>query len=337
MKRRNITAAVAAMGMLVLILDGKTALTGASEGIGLCLRTLIPSLFPFFLLSILLTSSLSGETLPFLRPVTDACKIPDGAQSLLAIGFLGGYPVGAQNVAVLYRSGQISGRQAARLIACCNNAGPAFLFGILGPMFTAKTTPWLLWAVHIASALLVTILLPGGTDTKAVQVPRRHIAITSALEQSVKVMALVCGWVVLMRMVIAFLERWFLWLLPVAVQAAICGILELSNGCIRLSQIEQEGLRFILAGGLLSLGGLCVTLQTASVTDGISMRLYFPGKVLQCCISVLLCCVLQPVFPAAARCEFFIPMLFAGAAAILCLMFLRYSEKSCGIPVLSGV
>ena len=46
--------------MLALILDGRTAIDGARQGIELCLRTVIPSLFPFFVLSILLTSSLLG-------------------------------------------------------------------------------------------------------------------------------------------------------------------------------------------------------------------------------------------------------------------------------------
>ena len=40
------------LGMLALILDGRTAIEGARQGIGLCLRTVIPSLFPFFVLSI---------------------------------------------------------------------------------------------------------------------------------------------------------------------------------------------------------------------------------------------------------------------------------------------
>ena len=49
MKSRNQlwTGLTGAAGMLVLILDAKTALAGAKEGIQLCLYTVIPSLFPF--------------------------------------------------------------------------------------------------------------------------------------------------------------------------------------------------------------------------------------------------------------------------------------------------
>lgn len=338
MKHRNLyTACAAASGMLVLILDGTTALTGAAEGIKLCLNTLIPSLFPFILLSILLTGAISGQRLPLLDRIAALCKMPGGTGSLLAIGLLGGYPVGAQNVALLYRSRQLSAGQAAQMIAFCNNAGPAFVFGVLGSMFSDPFIPWVLWAVHILSALSVGILLPGNAVASGVQPLSRRLRLTEALEQAVRTMGLVCGWVVVMRMVLAFLERWFLWMLPPAAQVAICGVLELSNGCIRLSSLECEGTRFVLAAAMLSLGGICVTLQTASVTEGISMKLYFPGKLLQCSISILLACLLQPMcFPQQTE-SWLLSTVIGMVIGIMSISSLRFCKKRSGIPAMVGV
>lgn len=331
MKKRNLyTAIAAALGMLVLILDGKTALSGASEGVMLCLHTLIPSLFPFFVLSILLTGALSGQTVSILRFAAKLCKIPAGAESLLAIGLLGGYPVGAQNVALMHQTGKLSDEDAARMIAFCNNAGPAFIFGILSSMFSNPIVLWLLWGIHIISAIAVGIVLPGGPGSGPTQPLKRQIRLTDALEMSVRVMAPVCGWVVLMRMMLAYLDRWFLWLLPQPVQIAVCGILELSNGCIRLAQLPDEHLRFLLAAALLSLGGICVSLQTISVTDGISKRYYFPGKILQCCISILLASILRPGdYP-------FITVI-AAVIGTGCVLTLRFWKKSSRIPAMVGV
>lgn len=331
------TAAAAAIGMLVLIFDGKTALSGASDGVNLCLTTLIPSLFPFFLLSTMLTGALSGQTIRLLRPIAAACKIPKGAESLLAIGVLGGYPVGAQNVALLHHTGQLSKEQAARMITFCNNAGPAFIFGVLGSMFSDSKIPWLLWLIHIASALLVGMLLPGSRAEDSVQALSRPITMTDALTQAVKVMALVCGWVVLMRLILAFLERWFLCLVPPVVRVVVAGFLELSNGCVRLARIENEGLRFILASAMLAAGGVCVTLQTASVAQEIPLLLYFPGKLLQCGISILLSCAFQFVFPAQMRqnCSGITP--FVAVFCFLCFLLLKNIEKRTGISYLCSV
>lgn len=338
MNKHNLRTAIAASAaMLVLILDGKTALSGAAEGIWICLNTLIPSLFPFFLLSILLTGALRGQSIPFLRPVAKICRIPKGAEPLLAIALLGGYPVGAQNVALSYQAGHLTSAQAARMIAFCNNAGPAFIFGILSSMFSIPAAPWLLWAIHIFSALSVGILLPGMEERNAVPLSSRPIRLTDALAKAVHTMALVCGWVVVVRMTLSFLERWILWILPLPLQIAVSGILELSNGCLQLERLHNEGLRFILASGFLALGGICVTLQTCSVTEGISMKLYFPGKLLQCAVSIILSCLVQFIFPSHLRYGSIALLSIFVAILVGFMVALQYYKKSSGIPVSVGV
>lgn len=323
--------------MVVLIVDGKTALNGAAEGIELCLQSLIPSLFPFFILSTILTSSLSGQSIHLLQPIAKMCRIPSAYTSLVAVGFLGGYPVGAQNVAILYRKGLLTRMQASRMIVFCNNAGPAFLFGILGSMFSDTKIPWILWSVHIASALLVGILLPGGDDGNVTKLSDHRISLPGALELSVKAMALVCGWVVIGRMLLAFLQRWFLWLFQDWVQILVSGLLELSNGCIQLRNIQYEGLRFIMAAAFLSLGGICVTLQTASVTESVPLDLYFPGKLLQCCFSVAACSLLQFIFPDGEQCISGIPFYISAVVGIILILFLRFQKNNSRISVHVGV
>ena len=267
----------------------------------MCIRTLIPSLFPFFVLSVLLTGALSGQAGKYLRSIGTICKVPEGAESLIAVSILGGYPAGAQNVSVLFGRGQINASQAARLLAFCNNAGPAFIFGVLGSIFPSKATPWYLWLIHLLSAFFVASILPDTNEGSKIRLESTKIRITDALSQGVKVMALVCGWVIFMRIILLFMDVWFLHYLPNPIQIVASGILELSNGCIRLSELENDGLRFLISSGLLSLGGLCVTMQTASVAEGLDMRLYYPGKLLQCSISILLSCLFQFSFPPASR------------------------------------
>ena len=101
-------------------------------------------------------------------------------------------------------------------------------------------------------------------------------------------MATVCGWVVLFRVLLAFLKRWFFWILPAAVQVAVTGILELSNGCCELLAVTDVSDRFCICSGILAFGGLCVTMQTVSVTAGLSLKPYFWGKLLQTLFSLAL-------------------------------------------------
>ena len=286
MKRNQIWWGItASAGMLMLILDSSTALNGAKEGLALCIQSLIPSLFPFFVLSSLLTGALLGTDLPFLRPIGKLLQIPDGCESLLIPGFLGGYPAGAQCIGQAFRQGNISEANARRLLLFCNNAGPSFLFGVLGPMFPEKWMLWALWGIQISAALFCARCFPGHQEKNTVQ-RSTGISINEALSGSVRTMGAVCGWVVLFRTGIAFAGKWGLRSLPVAAQVLVTGLLELSNGCLGLLSVDDIRVRFLLCSAMLSLGGMCVAMQTASVIGSLSLCPYLGGKLLQCIFSL---------------------------------------------------
>lgn len=272
---------LAGLGIFMLILDGKTVLAGAAQGVVLCLQTVIPALFPFFVLSIYLTRNAAGRPGPLLRSLGRFLGMPPGAEGLLIPGFLGGYPVGAQAVAEAWRSGRLSQAQARHLMMFCSNPGPAFLFGMVASYFSKGWMVLAMWGILLLSAAITALIARPGEDG-AVSIPAHSkITLPQALSQAVQVMALVCGWVVLFRGLLAFLSRWVLWLLPVPAQVAAAGLLELSNGCCLLDAIADEQVRFCLCCTLLAFGGVCVTMQTASVSAGLPIRWYLLGKGIQ--------------------------------------------------------
>ena len=334
--KKRLSGILSAFGMLVLILDAKTAITGAKEGIELCLMTIIPSLFPFFVLSILLTTNLSGARSKFLRPIGRLCKMPEGSESLLLIGLLGGYPTGAQAVTQTYESGFLGKEQAQRLLAFCSNAGPAFLFGICGSLFPEKWMVWMLWAVHVLSALAVAIVLPGETDDRLTCSTASHISLPQALDRALKTAARVCGWVVLFRIVIAFSEKWILRQTGMVWTVWLSGLLELTNGCCQLSCIENIGLRFLLASLFLAFGGICVTMQTVSVTASLGIGTYVRGKLLQTVFSILLSLLLQAILFTDGWKIHANPILLMIPACYLLFVLIKYEKKS-SIPARSLV
>ena len=291
--RKSINFILSTPALLALILDSRTGFSAAREGVRLCISTLIPSMFPFFVLSILLTGSLAGQPIKFLRPLTKLLRIPEGAESLLAIGLLGGYPIGAQNVIAAYRQGCLSPGDTQRMAVFCNNAGPAFLFGYLGTLFENPIYPWIIWLIHIESALFVGWILPGGTAKTTIATSCKSQPISQVLNQALRVMGQVCGWVILFRVLIGFLERWLFWAIPNSVSIFLTGLLELSNGCIQLTSFPSNGLRMVMASAFLGFGGLCVSLQTYSIADSFYIPMYLPGKILQGCVAFLLAYLVQ--------------------------------------------
>lgn len=280
----------AALGLLVLIFDSRRALEGARSGLELCIQTVIPSLFPFFLLSMQLTNSHWQTNFCSMQFLCKVFRIPKTAEAVLIPAFLGGYPVGAKCVADLYQRNQISQKEAQRLLTFCSNAGPAFLFGMVSGFFPEQKMVWLLWLIHILSAALTSATVPAEKTEHNIPQPEKTAGKPSIIWSAAKAMCLVCCWVIVFRIIITFLNGWFLWMLPKWLQTLIMGSLELTNGCCELSQITDVNMRFILCSCILAFGGISVLFQTASVTQGLPIRCYIKGKLMQTTFSFLLSC-----------------------------------------------
>ena len=337
MKRgKTLSAIFAAIAMLVLILDSRTALAGATEGIQLCLHSVVPALFSFFIFSIILTNAAYGDRIPFMLPVGNMCGIPRGSEALLLVGFLGGYPTGAQAVAQAFETRKLTRRDAQRMLGFCSNAGPAFIFGILASQFDIKWVPLALWIIHIFAAILTGWLLPGKSSEKISVSSPLKLSWTQALIRAVKSMAYICGWIILFRVAHAFLQRWILWLFPTEIQIITAGILELTNGCCMLSHIENTGLRFIICSAMLAFGGLCVGMQTFSVCSSTGIGWYFRGKTVQTLISIILSYFIQLLFFVQVYQNLTLPVISTFLLCVTAVLIYK-QKKISGNSLLLGV
>ncbi len=278
--KKILTAGLAGFVMVLLIVDGQAALQSAADGITLCLRTVTPSLFPFLFLCSLITASFWGEKIPWLRRIAKQLGIPKGGESLLLCAFLGGYPAGAQMIGTLFQEGKLNRQEAQRLLPLCNNAGPAFLFGMVAMQFPSMDMVAALWVIQILSVFFAGAFT-AGSNASSVSLCGNKSSISEILNRSVRTMAVICGWILLFQIMNGFLDRWVLWYFPREFRILIRGILELSAGCCGLGQIASPDLRFLVCTLMLSFGGLCVTMQTASVIGDLSLPQYIGAKLLQ--------------------------------------------------------
>lgn len=309
--------------ILCLLFDANTALEGMTEGITLCLNSVIPSLMPFIFLSILLSAGLSGLSFSFLGKAAAYCGIPKGAEPVFLFGCLGGYPVGAQIIRLQYETGSLKKETARQLLGFCSNAGPSFIFGIAATAFSFSAAGWMLWLVQILSALSVAVAFKRSDPDSVSYVENNSVTTSEALKKTCSTIAIICGWVVLFRTLLCYLNKLFFYTLPVWLRIWIAGIFELTNGCIALPFIEPELLRFCICAGMLSFGGICVAMQTASVTKDLGMGLYFPGKVLQSLFSCLLAYAFYSIFIAGELLFGLIP----GLLTVIFIFFVRILTK----------
>ena len=295
-------------GFAALLLLPEETAAAVTEGLRLCVSVLIPALFPFFIcVNLAAKLGLTARLARLLAPALGQLLHISGAGgSALLLGALGGYPSGAQCVAALRSSGQLSSQEAEYLLLFCNNAGPAYLFGVVGGVLCGSPAlAVLLWAFHLLSALAVGLLHRPKAGSCTAELPPLPQPETGAFLASVReagqtlfqITALVTAFSVLSRLLTLAASA----LLPSAACALLIGMLELSGGMNALCALALPlRWKLTMASFLLGFGGLCVRMQTRAVLApaGLTGRGMLAAKLTQGLIAAaltFLACTLRPV------------------------------------------
>ena len=325
--RDGLLGAVLLCCAIALVCWPKEVSAAVRDGLGLCYNVIIPSLFPFFILtSLVISLGLAGYLGRLLEPVMrplfhvgGACAAP------LALGFVGGYPVGARAALTLYESGQCTKTEAERLLAFCNNSGPAFILGVVGAsVFGDSRVGLLLCLTHLAASLCVGLVFRfyrwgdkesrGQRAAPPIRAERFTSAFTGAVKGAITSTLNICAFVMCFTVIIrllslsgiltglaALLGRLLspLGFSEVWAQRLLTGLLELSSGVWSLMGDGTLQGKAAMAAFLLGWAGISVHCQVLSflAESGLNIRTYIGGKLLHGVFSALLTALLFRVFP----------------------------------------
>lgn len=276
----------------------------------LCLSLILPSLFPFFVLSVLLNRlGLPGYLGRLLTPLASRVYGVTGAgASALLIGLTGGYPLGAAYIADMERSGAITAREGERLLAFCNNSGPAFIIGAVGAgAFGSGKAGLLLYLCHVLSAMLTGLFFRQKDYCREIPPLRLDTvyisqALPEAVKQAMGALLNVCGFVMCFTVLVGLLDAGGAFSLLCGqlsaafglelqfTHAALTGVLELGSAAGALRGLSPTPLNMALAAGILGWGGISVHFQTLAVLAGSKIKgaLHFAGRLISASIGMVL-------------------------------------------------
>lgn len=143
----------------ILIFPSEAA-GGIADGMKYSAEMLVPSLFPFMVLSSFMIRSGASDILgKLLAPVTEKVfRLPRDSGTAIVMSFIGGFPVGAKCVRLLYDSGRINERQAERMMLFCVCSGPGFLVtGVGSLLLHNEMSGWILYLSQLVSGMLIGI------------------------------------------------------------------------------------------------------------------------------------------------------------------------------------
>ncbi len=290
--------------LALLLRNSEIAVRYISDGLSLCAKTLIPSLFPFLVISELLVSGGAIRPLENLlaRPFRSFLGISGESGCALLLGFLCGFPLGTKTAASLYRQGRISLEELQHLIIFCNVPSLAFLvFAVGDSLLGSRSLGVELYVITLLSSLLIGVLsnrlfqksTPRSAPpcSSSVSEPRSPLTVfTEAVGNSATAMIRICAFVLFFSALVGVLERI---LTPVSLSqettALIFGIFELTGGVARAAACAPVVAPYLCAA-LAGWSGLSVHFQIMSLCDGIplSFSSYFLAKLGHGALNVLL-------------------------------------------------
>jgi len=303
-------------GMILLAFAGllanpKEISHAAREGIYLCLDVIIPTLFPFFVLSTMVIelglAKYAGRVLE--RSMRPLFRLSGACSAAVVLGFLGGYPIGAATAISLYEKKLCSKTEAERLLAFCNNSGPAFILGAVGiGILGSSKAGWLLYLTHMAASVTVGMLFrfykykekPWTVQPECDSKPIIFSEVfTDSVKTAFKSVFYICSFVIFFTVAVRLL--FISGLLPAAasgiamlfkafgaeqksVQDFLTGLIEITSGLWSLQDSPLAQLRgqMAMAAFMLGWAGFSVHCQVLSFIgqSGLSQRTYVSGKLL---------------------------------------------------------
>lgn len=322
------------------LLQPQTATVAIGTGLQVCATAILPSLFPFFVLTDYWITrgharALSRSAEPLMKHLF---HLPGSSASAFLLGSIGGYPVGARTVAQLYTQKLLSREQAEQALLFCNNAGPAFVLGVLGGgLFQSTFAGVILYLIHLLSAVLTGVLLrPKSvpTDSHTFPAQKQGPSISQCWTQAIsgggKTALQVCIFVLFFSVVTECIQGF----LPVQPYTfLLTASLELAGGARLLGQSSLPAtLQFSVSALILGWGGLCVMMQSLSVLQsaGLSGKKLLIGKLSQGIISFLLATIAAPLLPLSQNCFGFqsVSSCFPQQFALILLIGLFLKEST---------
>ena len=160
--KRNILPFILVLFTICLVLFSNSNLVATKNGLKLWATCVVPSLFPFFVITNLLSHT---KVVSAIGKLLDKCmrpifNVPGVGGFAFVMGLISGYPVGAKIVADFREKGLVTKDEGERLLAFTNNSGPLFILSSVGiALFGDTKTGLLLLVTHILSCITVGILL----------------------------------------------------------------------------------------------------------------------------------------------------------------------------------
>lgn len=280
---------------VLLILFAPQVYAGASNGLLLWFRQVLPVLFPFsFVLQMILSANTLSTITPMTAPVIrKLLHVSPACSFCLLCGFLCGFPMGTLTASQAFKQKIITQDEAQLLSAVCNHASPMFFTGyILNQILSGHPLRtdliWIFYASPLIWLLLRYLFSHTHHTFRKESTHISHdnfadyhgtVSFRNILFNSCELM-LKIGVCMMFFSILQSIIR-SLPFIPESVTAILALFLEITSGSMAIRELSwPEWLQTMLIMGGTSFGGLCTAFQSYTIlhTQKLSFIQYLTDK-----------------------------------------------------------
>ncbi|MBE7013808.1 MAG: hypothetical protein E7419_01215 [Ruminococcaceae bacterium] len=280
--------------LILLVIFPLEVSNSVASSLDLCLKSVIPALFPFLIVSYIITET-SIPNNYFTLFLSKLFNISPQSVPAYISGILCGYPIGGKMALELFEKGKIGKNEKDRLLIFANNSGPGFIIGMVGGvLFKSIHTGMIIYISHVFSSLIYAIITSFSASKVKYSIPKENKkisflpALSFSIRKSMESLINITGVILFFSSVISLLN-----LIPsvdsFSFKGLLFGLLEMTNGIkVIVSSTLSLRLKAAISSFLVTFSGFCVFMQLKSFSEKINTASYFLGKTLCAVFAFLL-------------------------------------------------
>ena len=270
------TLIIFSLGAFLIILKQNIVRDAINMSLKICISAIIPSIFPFMILSDFLISNfyIDGNS----RPARLFSKIFHiNAIGLLPflIGNICGFPLGAQIATRLYEEGGISRDEYDRLVPLCSNPSIAFVISGVGAGMRGSVMEGLILFIAVFAATVISGIIWRGRFSASdfhQNFTDSHFSLASSIKGAALSIIYVSAYIIFFSVLISFLK---LMRLPTLLHVVLASFLEIGNAASLIASSDIEMASMPLTAFSLAFSGLSVYMQVLCFSIGEKRNKYY--------------------------------------------------------------
>ncbi len=259
------------------------------------LNTLVPSMFPMFILSDILINYNYVKYIPnkIIIFFAKLFNISENAVLILFLSLISGFPSNARNIQTALEKKLITKYEAEHLLLFNHFANPLFVIETIGTFFLKNSHYGaIILFSHIISNFIIAIIfrkknIPSKTNhiTTLNESQNFGTVLSNSIKKSIDSLFMVAGVATLFLILSTLITNIFS--LNNNLSFTLKSTLEMTMGLSTLPSLHINNiLKVVLSTAVISFGGLSVHLQVVSLLDNkIKYKNYFRGRIYQVIIS----------------------------------------------------